>query len=203
MVKIKLSKKITKKISCLFVGGFFLLSSPAYSQIQKGNILVGGDLANFNLGLKKGSLFSMRIDPKLAIFFADNFAVGAYINFGLQSVSGNTAVNYGAGVLARYYFPDKNNEDPLRHSRFLVEGNAGFTGANVTNGSSTNGLGLGVGPGYTYFITRNIGLEILLKYNGLLGFGNALTQSNLNLNVGLQVYLPTRKLRTNVENDVK
>ncbi|MEP6595022.1 MAG: hypothetical protein ABJA71_03705, partial [Ginsengibacter sp.] len=64
-------------------------------------------------------------------------------------------------------------------------------------------LGLGFGPGYAYFITPNIGLETLLKYNGIIGFGNATTQSNLNLNVGFQIYLPTRNLKTRLENDIK
>jgi hypothetical protein len=187
-----------------FLVEIFLLSLPAFSQIQKGNILVGGDIANFDLGLRKGSVFTMRVDPKLAFFIQDNVAVGAYIDLGLQTFSGTTAVNYGAGLLGRYYFPNKNNDNLLRHSRFFMEGNVGFTGTDVSDGgNSTNGLGLGIGPGCAYFITPNIGLETLLKYNGLIGFGNATTQSDLNLNVGFQIYLPTRKLRTRVANDVK
>ena len=193
-----------KKTFFLLLTGILFLSVPVFSQIQKGNILVGGDIANLDLGLRKGSVFTMRIDPKLAYFIKDNVAIGAYIDLGLQTFSGTTAFDYGVGALGRYYFPDKNDENPLRHSRFFVEGNAGFTGANVSGGgNSTNGLGLGIGPGYAYFITPNVGLETLLKYNGIVGFGNATTQSNLNLNIGFQIYLPTRKLRTKIENDVK
>jgi hypothetical protein len=187
-----------------FFTAIFLLVTSAFSQIQKGNILVGGDIANFDLGLRKGSAFTMRIDPKLAFFIRDNVAVGGYVDLGLQTFSGTTAFNYGVGALARYYFPDKNNNNPLMHSRFFVEGNVGFTGQDVSDGgSSTNGLGLGFGPGYAYFITPNIGLETLLKYNGIVGFGNATTQSDLNLNVGFQIYLPTRKLRSKVASDIK
>ena len=193
-----------KRTFSLLLTGILFLSSPTFSQIQKGNILVGGDIANLGLGLRKGSVFTMRIDPKLAYFIKDNVAIGAYIDLGVQAFRGTTAFDYGVGVLGRYYFPDKNNENPLRHSRFFVEGNVGFTGANVSGGgNSTNGLGIGFGPGYAYFITPNVGLETLLKYNGLVGFGNATTQSNLNLNIGFQIYLPTRKLRTRIENDVK
>jgi hypothetical protein len=187
----------------LFLTGLIFLSLPGISQIQRGNILVGGDIANFDLGLRKGSVFQMRIDPKLAFFIRDNVALGGYLDFGLQTVSGTTYIDYGVGALGRYYFPDKNNQNPLRHSRFFAEGNVGITGVNVSGGSSTNGLGLGIGPGYAYFITPNIGLETLLKYNGVVGFGNATTQSDLNLNVGFQIYLPTRNLRSNVENDVR
>lgn len=192
-----------KRTSSLFIVASLLLSAPCIAQIQKGNILAGGDIANFNLGLKNGSAFTMRIDPKLAFFLQNNFALGAYIDFELSSFSGNTDILYGVGALARYYLNDRNNQNPLRHSRFFVEGNIGITGENVSGGSGTNGLGLGIGPGYAYFITPNIGLETLLKYNGVLGFGNATTQSDLNLNVGFQIYLPTRSLRAKLANDTK
>ena len=165
------------------------------AQIQRNNFLVGGDIANFDLGLRKGSVFTMRIDPKLAFFIQDNIALGGYIDLGLISGSGVTTFDYGVGVLGRYYFAG-NNDDLLRHSRFFAEANAGITGQNVSHGgSSTNGLGLGFGPGLAYFLTRNIGLETLLKYNGLIGFGNATTQSDLRLNIGFQIYLPTRHVR--------
>lgn len=183
---------------------FFLLSAPVIAQIQHGNILVGGDIANFDLGLRKGSPFTMRINPKLAFFTRDNIALGAYIDLGLQSFTGSTSFTYGFGALGRYYFPDKKDITPLRHSRFFAEGNVGLTGINVSHGgNSTNGLGLGIGPGLAYFITPNIGLETLLKYTGVVGFGNATTQSDLNLNVGFQIYLAARKIREKVTNDVK
>ncbi len=192
-----------KKTIFLFLAAFFLLSGACFAQIQKGNILAGGDIANFDLGLKKGSAFNMRIDPKLAFFIQNNVALGAYLTFDLSSFSGSTSITYGVGALGRYYFADKNNQNPLRHSRFFLEGNVGLTGENVSGGSGTNGLGLGIGPGYAYFITPNIGLETLLKYNGVVGFGNATTQSDLNLNVGFQIYLPSHNLKTKVSNDVR
>jgi len=111
---------------------------------------------------------------------------------------GSTTFDYGVGVLSRYYFAGGNSDDDLlRHSRFFAEANVGFTGENVSHGgSSTNGLGLGFGPGLAYFLTHNIALETLLKYNGLIGFGNATTQSDLRLNIGFQIYLPARRVRS-------
>src|SRR5437868_103527 len=107
-----------KKTFCFFIAGLLLLSVRCAGQIQKGNILAGGDIANFSLGLKNGSAFTMRIDPKLAFFIQNNLALGAYIDFELSSFSGSTDVIYGAGALARYYFNDRNDQNPLRHSRF-------------------------------------------------------------------------------------
>ena len=194
-----------KKIALLFIASSFIISLPAFSQIQKGNILAGGDIANFDIGLQKNSAFSMTIDPKLAFFIKDNVAVGAYIDFGLQTIPGSTGTltNYGVGALARYYLSAKNSMSPLKHSRIFFEGNVGISGVNVPGGSNTNGLGIGIGPGFAYFITPNIGLETLLKYNGMLGFGNTTTQSDLNLNVGFQIYLPSKKLRATMQSDAK
>jgi hypothetical protein len=192
-----------KKFSLITIA-IILIASTVNAQIQRGNILVGGDIANFDLVLRKGSPFVMRIDPKLAYFIQDNLAVGGYVNLGLTSITGTTFFDYGVGLLGRYYFPDKTNMNPLRHSRLFAEANVGITGQNASGGgNNTNGLGIGFGPGYAYFITQNIGLEVLLKYNGLVGFGNATTQSDLNLNVGFQIYLPTRKLKSKIESDVR
>jgi hypothetical protein len=91
----------------------------------------------------------------------------------------------------------------VRHTRFFLEGNVGIEGDNNNfNGvkTSTNGLGLGIGPGLAYFITPNIGLEGLIKYQGIVGFGTTATTSNLNFGIGFQVYLPNRTIRNAATN---
>src|SRR5256885_951243 len=85
----------------------------------------------------------------------------------------------------------------------LERGNAIFEGTNVKGGNSTNGLGLGIGPGYAYFITRNIAFETLLKFNENVGFGNTTSTSNLNLGLGFQIYLPGRATANKISNDMK
>lgn len=184
-----------KKIIILCTIALIVFSTTTKAQIQRGNLLVGGDIADFDLNLNGGGYFSMRIDPKLAFFIQDNVALGAYLDVGLQTAKGaGTNVNYGVGALGRYYIsPAKVSV--LRHGRFFLEGSVGIEGDNPSNGESTNGLGLGVGPGFAYFITPNVGLETLLKYTGIVGFGSRPTASNLDLGVGFQIYLPTRRLR--------
>jgi hypothetical protein len=74
---------------------------------------------------------------------------------------------------------------------------------NVSNGGgNTNGLDLSVGPGFAYFITPNIGLETLVKYKGLVGFGSSTMQNNLNLSFGFQIYLPGRGTAKKVKGDM-
>ena len=81
-----------------------------------------------------------------------------------------------------------------------MEGNAGIEGFNPAEGDNTNGLGLGFGPGFAYFITPNVGLETLLKYNLIVGFGSSATSSILNLNVGFQIYLGSGRAREVIQN---
>ncbi|AMR34415.1 hypothetical protein A0256_03620 [Mucilaginibacter sp. PAMC 26640] len=191
-----------KKITLLLIlAAAFTFSASA--QIQKGNVLVGGNFANINLGLDDPQIFSFDVTPKAAWFIQDNIALGGYVNLGIQTAKrSNTTTSYGVGALGRYY--TGQDVEVLRHGRFFGEATVGLGGVNVSNGGgSTNGLNLSVGPGFAYFITPNIGLETLLKYNGLVGFGSQTTQNNLNLSFGLQIYLPGRSTARKVQSDIR
>lgn len=187
----------------LFFAILFVSVITAHAQIQRGYVLVGGDIANLNLDLDKGGYFQANLNPKAAWFIRDNFAVGAFFSFGISTAKDQgTGVSYGIGPLARYYFSDKNVE-LMRHTRLFLEGTVGINGDNPAHGDNTNGLGLGIGPGISYFITSNIGLEFLLKYDGIIGFGSRPTSNNLNLGVGFQIYLPSSRIRTMINNSGK
>ena len=193
-------KKITLAAFALFT---FIFSANA--QIQKGNVLIGADLANLQLGLDQPTSFSVSLAPKAAWFIQDNVALGAYGNLGLATVKGNgTTTSYGIGALGRYYGGKASAPEIIKHTRLFLEANVGINGVNLpANGGSTNGLGLGIGPGIAYFITPSIGLETLLKYNGIVGFGSSAYANNVSLNFGFQVYLPGRATARKVMNDVR
>ncbi|RYY30121.1 MAG: hypothetical protein EOP41_01335 [Sphingobacteriaceae bacterium] len=193
-------KKITLAMFAL-IGLVF----SAKAQIQKGNVLIGADLADFRLGLDQPTSFSMSLAPKAAWFIQDNVALGAYGNLGISTVKGNgTSTTYGIGALGRYYGGAASAPEVLKHTRFFGEANVGLNGVDLpADGGSTNGLGFGVGPGIAYFITPSIGLETLLKYNGIVGFGSSAYAHNVSLNFGFQVYLPGRSTANKVRNDVR
>jgi len=174
----------------------------ASAQIQKGNLMVGGNIANINLGLNDPKIFSVDVTPKVAWFIEDNIALGGYAQFGLEAAKHtSTSTSYGIGALGRYYAGPAG--ELISHGRFFAEATAGFGGVNVSGADNTNGLNLSAGPGFAYFITPNIGLEVLLKYNGLVGLGSTPYQNNLNLSFGFQIYLPGRSTAKKVENDFK
>lgn len=191
-----------RKITLFAVLGMMTLGIEANAQIQKGNVFVGGNFANLNLGFDDPKIFSVDITPKAAWFIQDNVAVGGYLNFGLQTAKDiPTTTSYGVGALGRYY--TGKDVEVLRHGRIFAEATAGIGGVNVSDGGGkTNGLNLSIGPGFAYFITPNIGVETLLKYNNLVGFGSATSQSNLNLSFGLQIYLPGKSTARKVQGDV-
>lgn len=192
-----------KKTSLLVLIASLFIGLSASAQIQKGNVLMGGDLANINLGLDNSKVFQFNVTPKAAWFVKDNVALGGYVNLGIQTAhEQSTTFTYGVGGLGRYYAG--SDMTVLRHGRFFGEANIGIGGINVSDGGEhTNGLDFGFGPGFAYFVTPSLGLETLLKYNGVGGFGNAGYQSTLTLNFGFQVYLPGRATAAKVRGDVR
>jgi hypothetical protein len=187
-------KKSTLLSVVLLLAGIF--AARAQNQLAKGNVLVGADLTNMNVQLNSPNIFNLTIDPKAAWFIQNNLAVGPYINFTLATAKGaGTSITYGVGGFARLYIQKVNdkNINLSQHARFFVEGNAGVEGNNPAQGGNTNGLGLGIGPGLAYFISPNIALETLFKFNGIVGFGSTTANSTLSLAVGFQIYMPGKK----------
>ncbi|KEY19967.1 hypothetical protein [Kaistella antarctica] len=189
----------------LITGAVALMAMSANAQLQKGNYMVGGEFAAANFGLNQGAGYNFQITPQAAFFVQDNWAVGPYVKLGFSGAKGSpTTFGYGVGALSRYYFsPGEQGIDSLlKHGRFFVEGNAGIGGTTISDGgASANGLDLGIGPGYTYFITQNIGLDASVKLNGNLGFGNRGTTSAIDFRLGLNIFLPSRKAMSNIKTE--
>ncbi len=184
------------------------------AQLSKGDYMLGTDLGSgltntqsnglfgFNFGLNDGAGFDVGLAPKVGYFVSDNFLIGALVNLGFtkspefNGEASKTTV-YGIQALSRYYLSpgEAGVDNLLKKGRFFMEANAGFAGANVKNGPTTNGFALGFGPGYSYFITDNVALETSVKYNGLIGGGNTTYQHSLGLNLGLQIHLPSSQAK--------
>lgn len=191
-------------ITTVLFACFGVLAS--YAQTQQGNVMWGASVSNIGLDLQKGNTgFSFDLTPKVGYFIADDFAIGPEIIIGLNTNSGSTLFNYGVGGFGRYFLTNTTETEVVRGSRWFVEANAGLVGTNFKNegqaSSNTNGLGIGFGPGISYFVTDRIALEGLLKYNLGVGFGNSTTTNRLNLGIGFQIYLPGKQLADRVKNN--
>ncbi|HEY6976762.1 MAG TPA: hypothetical protein VH396_10765 [Chitinophagaceae bacterium] len=189
-----------KKIIPLVTVAILFFASSTKAQIQRGNLLVGADIANFQLSLNSGGNYDISLDPKVAFFIKNNLAIGPYVRLDLSGAKdAGTDIGYGVGAFGRYYVND-STINLLKHARFFAEANVGIEGYNPSVGDNTNGLGIGFGPGFAYFITENIGLETLLKYNGIIGFGSSTTSSALTLSFGFQIYLGSARARSAITN---
>lgn len=176
-----------------------LLMSVAFSQTQKGNVLVGADLAGLGLNFQEGNTqFSINLNPKAGWFIKDNTVLGAEVILGLNTQKGATSVNYGVGAFGRKYFGEEIS-NLSRSTKWFMEANAGIYGTNLSGdnieSTSTNGLGVGFGPGLAYFLNENIALEALAKYNLTVGFGSSTTNNNIGLGLGFQIYLPGKQVK--------
>mgnify|MGYP003578731679 FL=1 len=182
------------------------LFSTANAQIQEGNWMVGSSLLSSNFGLNTGAGYNIALQPRAAYFIKDNVALGGYVNLGISKVTKGspTRFDYGVGALGRYYVSpgEAGVDNLLNHGRWFFEGNLGVGGSSVENGNSTTGLDFGVGPGYSYFITPNIGVEGLVKYVGQSGFGNEGLNSNITFNIGFSIYLPSGQAKR-IANEAK
>lgn len=189
-----------KRISLLLLAALGLSGiNQATAQIQKDNIMVGANITSFDIGFQNGTSVNFKLNPQVGYFIQDNIAIGGIVNLGVDyKKNSGTTVTYGVGAFGRYYVSSKQMQ-LLKHTRFFGEANIGISGENnKVDGSpsrTTNGLGIGIGPGISYFITPNIGLEALAKYNLTAGFGSSATVNRLSFGVGFQIYLPTKKAR--------
>jgi hypothetical protein len=180
-----------------------VVSFGANAQIQKGNVMMGANISDIQFGLDKPNVFSLSINPKAAWFVQDGLALGGDVSFGLATAKNSgTDITYGIGALGRYY-GSTGADEVVKNSRFFGEATVGISGVNPSEGGSTNGLGFSFGPGFTYFVTPSIGLEGLLKYNGVVGFGSSAYAHKLSLGIGFQIYLPGKNTARKVERDMQ
>lgn len=172
----------------LILAGALAIFGMSNAQLQKTNWMVGSDLMN----IRFTNGFAMNLNPKAAYFIQDRWAVGAQVNLGIQKVNGSdtTQTNWGVAPFTRYYFSNNEVDNLLKNGAFFGEGSVGFAGVNSGGGNSTNGVDLGIGAGYAYFITNNVSVEGLLKYDGIVGGGNKNTNGDLNFGLGFNIYLP-------------
>ncbi len=155
----------------------------ATAQLQKGSTLVGGGIADLNLGLGDDDVFTITLTPRVGYFIQDNVAVGGKVGLTYTAQPGEDAYAYNVNAFGRYYFGEKEFNTLLKQGRWFLEAGAGIGGAK----GADVGFNVNFGPGYAYFLTDNIAVEGLLLYNGIFGDGSS---NGLSLNVGFQIYFP-------------
>jgi hypothetical protein len=173
------------------VGSFDFSTAKAYTNMTSGTTISG----------PRTTTFAANFSPNVGIFLFRNFAMGLklradYFNTKVQGSDKTVNTIFNVGPFLRYYHP--------LSPKSLVFGEVQYgMGRTVTNaGTATatkvRGNVLSFGPGFTYLINPNVGLEALLTYENF----SSVTDINTNnisssvyrgnyvrFNVGVQMYL--------------
>jgi len=149
----------------------------ANAQTEKGKVILGGSVG-FNSTKVEGAAksdVSFNIIPSVGYFVSNNFAIGTGVGYTYnKQVSGliqNEAFvvapfgRYYVGLSDQFKFFGQLSVPMAFGSNKVVAAN-GDTGAKV---ASTTSIGVNVAPGFAFFPTKRIGIEV--SVNGL-GYQN-------------------------------
>lgn len=174
-----------KKVVLFFAIAIAAVSANA--QTEKGNKMVGVGVAGINFASQSGSSeFNINLNPNVAWFIQDNFALGGGVQIGYSKPENVDGIfSYGITPLARYYFTSNSSNGLFGQVNLLFGGYS-------QSGNSGTQVGAGAGLGYDWFITKNVALEA--------GLGYMYTKPesvdaihNVGLNLGFQIFLGKKK----------
>jgi len=185
-----------KKYYILFIF-LFLSKQKLYSQITKGNVLLGG---NAMYSYNRNSFDNLRtsftqVNPNVGYFFWDKTVIGIKFNASFQKQSNPMSTGPGdintnsimAGPFIRFYF--LSNDKPLNlflEANYLY-GSYKTSGFYPINDGRKNNYSFLFGP--VYYFNSSVGMELSLGYLN----SNDLTLNNSNsiiaIGLGLQIHL--------------
>lgn len=187
-----------KYIACVLSMMAVTFFQPCFAQLEKGNFMVGGslllnqaksDYSDPNVSTTNRHRFSINFNPKVAYFFTKRFSAGLSIPYYYNRNSSSSSTTLYIGPVVRYYFPF--GKWAIFPELSYLWGKQTFRGAEV---STNNSFAAGVGS--TYFINSHVGIEGLLFYRKNQDKQEddfTFTNTSLNFNIGLQIYLNRRK----------
>jgi hypothetical protein len=200
-----------KKLIILFY--FALQTSFAFSQLNKGQWLVGGSalgMYQFYSGASNNSSSSnFQLTPDIGYFIADNLAIGirsslsiskydyTYLTSNFNGTYQQTYIttstinpmNILAGPFIRYYFlPKSSNVNFLMDAAYAY----GFYEIIATKiGTKTNNYNLSLGP--VFMLNSHTSIMVIASYQYSKFADSQLSRSNINFGVGFQIHLGKNK----------
>ncbi|HFK5504939.1 hypothetical protein [Elizabethkingia anophelis] len=174
-----------------------VLLSLTKAQLEKGKLMIGGNIMSSDFGLNRGGNYNVDMAFKSALFLADNFALGGEKTVSFNGTKGTkTTYHYNFGLLGRYFFNRGKSRDLSQCGKFFLEGDLGLGGVhNGQGGKSASGINMGIGTGYSYFFSPHAAVEALFTYNGNIGFKDAGSSSAIGISIGFQVYIPSAAIK--------
>ena len=175
-----------KRLTILFLLLIFL--TKAYSQITKGNWLVGGSGTVSRqqeklIGSEVKST-NIQLSPDLGYFIFDKFSVGLRPNFGYIDLKTSTyhsqTTSWAVGPFARYYFlPDENKTNLFTETAYQY--------LSSSDGGSQNLFLFSGGP--VIFFNNSVALELTANYKIFRIHNTETSSKTFFIAIGLQVHL--------------
>jgi len=167
------------------------------AQLQKGKLMLGGNMMFSNFGLNNGGNYNIIMDMKSALFLADNFALGGKKTVSFKGSNDTKMIsNYDFDLLGRFYFNKEKYQDLSQCGKLFLESSLGIGG--IRNGQedkSTSEFNMRIGTGYSYFLSPYAAVEVLIFYNRSIGYKNTNSFSVIGLSIGFQAYLPSSAIK--------
>lgn len=160
-----------------------MISFLSHAQIEKGNVFFGG---SSNLGftagaekIKSGSTTSdgykyssFNFQPMAGYFIVDKLPLGLFVDLSMSNQKfDDPKMEYSysyalVGPFARYYVTDINGLMPYGEVRFGVgSGKSKSVYMSSENEEKYSILHFALGIGGTYFVTENVGVDLLINYS--------------------------------------
>jgi opacity protein-like surface antigen len=173
-------KAITKTLLAFSI--LISAANSAFSQIEKGMVLVGGSVGFEYKGQKDASTINLNILPRAGYFTGKHFMLGFNLGYNftqdktsyvVDSVSGAKAstyiVNHGLliGPIFRPYFKIGDKTALFIHISPMFGLSENRFGKTVKDSRDiTKSLVWQVGPGLNFFVTKNVAIELSAYYQG-------------------------------------
>ncbi len=165
---------IMKKLILTAVAVFSLAFANAQDGegFAKGDVFVSGSFGYNSQTVGDSKITSFEIVPRVGYFVSEAISIGARLGYTTSKrdipFTDEVKTNiFNVGVFGRYYFTPS--------SKFSIFGEAGFEYLNINSDigvteSKTDGFGINVGPGVSYFLSDHFALE---AFWGALGYSTS------------------------------
>ena len=191
-----------KKTILVIISTAFIFSN-AYSQITKGNWIVGGNanflFTSYSNGSTDTKSTNITLAPNIGYFFIDKFAGGIRLSFnrnhnkfGQPNNNFNTFTTYSVGPFIRYYFlPVDKQYNIITESSYQFGNEKIETNNSTTSNISNNSFSFSAGP--VIYFNSSVGIEFLLNYSSTGNSVNSNRGGSIGIGIGLQIHLKKEK----------
>jgi hypothetical protein len=171
------------------------------AQTQKGNYTLGGS-ADASLSFNSTTRsFNVSLQPTLAAFVVNNFAIGGVYAFGLSGshtistanvVKETNSFNTSIGPYLKYYIGKKQLKGAISANAAFAISTGIRTETNRSPSTTYQGFVAGGTAGLAYFFNEHLALESGLYIN-VTGYQTLLPTTRLGISLGLYAFLNKKK----------